>query len=457
MQRLGRDDDEDPAGLGPQHHAFGQAQVLDHAVLAVAPDSVLAALGADQYVDPVDVLGQTFVLDVEIGEHRLAQPGQYARLEGRRRVARRAAPGSQVDDGGVDATQLSHALHVEFASLDFRAEVVARGRLSAGDGGEAGVQAQGLAPQVVGFGVGQPGFGAGQPEGTDRSHPALQRTTGPSCQPSWRSIPLPTLALSRRTALGLGVATLLPPALALAAPAGQVLAYERRLRDQLSARRGDFDADFERELLDQGDAFRQARRLAPLAFDPGLALAARAHAADIARSEVYDHITRDGFGPAARVGLLARDLVGAPAENIAMRRNASGQVRPDQIMGQWKSSPGHRANLLAPGFTHVGYGALREGPRVVAVGVYAEVTARLPAPAPLRAPSVEAIAQALSQARPRIDQFSLSEPGGEVLTQTYVERPEPVSIPPGAWQLRPHLSTGPHSRQVAWGPVFVLG
>ncbi|MBI1685364.1 CAP domain-containing protein [Caulobacter hibisci] len=264
-------------------------------------------------------------------------------------------------------------------------------------------------------------------------------------------------ALSRRTALALGAASLVLPGLAQAASAQAYLAYDRRLRDQLAARRGDFDADFERELQDQGDAQREARRLSPLTFDPGLALAARAHAADIARTEVYDHMTREGFGPAARVGLLARDLVGAPAENIALRRNAAGAVRPDQIMGQWKSSPGHRANLLAPGFTHVGYAALRDGPEVIAVGVYAEVSARLAAPAPLRATSVEAIAAALSRASPRIDQFSLSDPGGEVLTQTYVERPQPVTIPSGAWQLRPHLSSGAHRYQVAWGPVVVLG
>ncbi|HWW24781.1 MAG TPA: CAP domain-containing protein, partial [Caulobacter sp.] len=31
------------------------------------------------------------------------------------------------------------------------------------------------------------------------------------------------------------------------------------------------------------------------------------------------------------------------------------------------------------------------------------------------------------------------------------------TLPPGAWQLRPHLSTGARKYQVAWGPVFVLG
>jgi uncharacterized protein YkwD len=132
-------------------------------------------------------------------------------------------------------------------------------------------------------------------------------------------------------------------------------------------------------------------------------------------------------------------------------------VRPDQIMGQWKNSPGHRANLLAPGFTHVGYGALRRGREVIAVGAYAEVSARLDAPAPLRVASVGVIAATLSRASPRIDQFSVSEPGSEALVETYVETPGAQTLPPGAWQLRPHLSAGARKYQVAWGPVFVLG
>ncbi len=270
---------------------------------------------------------------------------------------------------------------------------------------------------------------------------------------------MPTLnrrALIVATAAGLAVADLAPRH-AKAAMSDPWLAYERRLRRQLADSPGDFDPDFENDLHDLGDIFRRGQRLGELALDPGLVLAARAHAADIARTGVFDHMTREGFGPAARVGLLARDLIGAPGENIAERLNASGPVRSDQIMDQWKTSPGHRANLLAPGFTHVGYAALRQGREVIAVGVYAEVSARLPAPAPLRVSSVAQIAVALSNATPRIDQFSVSEPGAEALVETYVESPQAQTLPPGAWQLRPHLSTGPRRYQVAWGPVFVLG
>jgi hypothetical protein len=124
---------------------------------------------------------------------------------------------------------------------------------------------------------------------------------------------------------------------------------------------------------------------APLTWDKGLSLAARAHAADMAVTGAVraHHQARATPRPAASACW--------PATWSARRARTSpcaatrlGAVTPDQIMGQWRTSPGHRANLLAPGFTHVGYGVLRQGPRVIAVGAYAEVAARLAGPAPLR-------------------------------------------------------------------------
>lgn len=265
-------------------------------------------------------------------------------------------------------------------------------------------------------------------------------------------------SIARRTLLALPALLAARPV--LAAQPQPWLAYERRLRERLSdPPGGDFDTDFEQTLLDLNNIFRDRQGPRALAWDPGLALAARAHAADMGATEVFDHVTREGYTPAGRVGLLARDLVGAAGENIAMRLNASGPVTPDQIMGQWKASPGHRANLLAAGFTHVGYGVLRQGPRVIAVGAYAEVAARLADPAPLRVGATDQIARALANATPTIRQFSVSEPGGEMLTATYLEGvpgQPPPTLAAGAWQLRPHLSTGEHRYQVAWGPVFVL-
>ena len=44
----------------------------------------------------------------------------------------------------------------------------------------------------------------------------------------------------------------------------------------------------------------------------------------------------------------------AAGENIAY-----GAVTADQMMSMWMNSPGHRANILSPGFTRIGVGAVR--------------------------------------------------------------------------------------------------
>ena len=44
----------------------------------------------------------------------------------------------------------------------------------------------------------------------------------------------------------------------------------------------------------------------------------------------------------------------AAGENIAW-----GNVSADQMMVMWMNSPGHRANILNPSFTHVGIGATK--------------------------------------------------------------------------------------------------
>mgnify|MGYP002137790498 CR=1 FL=1 len=155
--------------------------------------------------------------------------------------------------------------------------------------------------------------------------------------------------IARRSLLTVGLALAASPG--LAAPAAPWIAYERRLRALLSdPPGGDFDPAFEETLLDLNNLYRRRQGPAALASDEGLRLAARAHAADIAVTGVFEHVTREGFSPAGRVGLFARDLVGAPGENIAMRRNVATVVRPDQIMEQWRTSPGHRsAGRLAAG------------------------------------------------------------------------------------------------------------
>ncbi len=101
-----------------------------------------------------------------------------------------------------------------------------------------------------------------------------------------------------------------------------------------------------RELVNRD---RAAAGLAPLAADPALADVARAHSQEMARTGQVGHVsptTGDASDRAARAGIRTGLLL----ENIA---RAYGIAEAEAGL---MNSPGHRANLLTPGVTHVGIG-----------------------------------------------------------------------------------------------------
>ncbi|WP_037671893.1 CAP domain-containing protein [Streptomyces afghaniensis] len=90
--------------------------------------------------------------------------------------------------------------------------------------------------------------------------------------------------------------------------------------------------------------------LPPLAADPLLTAAAQAHSADMVARDFYAHTAPGGSQPwdrAAAAGSTRRSI----GENIAC-----GQRSPAEVVEGWMNSPGHRANILKPGFTHLGVG-----------------------------------------------------------------------------------------------------
>ncbi|WP_328347729.1 CAP domain-containing protein [Streptomyces violaceus] len=90
--------------------------------------------------------------------------------------------------------------------------------------------------------------------------------------------------------------------------------------------------------------------LPPLAVDPLLTSAAQAHSTDMVARAFYSHTAPDGSRPwdrAAAAGSPRRSI----GENIAC-----GQRSPADVVEGWMNSPGHRANILKPGFTHIGIG-----------------------------------------------------------------------------------------------------
>ncbi|MET9731950.1 CAP domain-containing protein [Streptomyces sp. NPDC006458] len=95
---------------------------------------------------------------------------------------------------------------------------------------------------------------------------------------------------------------------------------------------------------------RASAGLPPLATDPLLTRAAQAHSADMVARDFYSHTSPDGSGPrdrAAAAGAVRRST----GENIAC-----GQRSEAEVVTGWMNSPGHRANILRAGFTHIGIG-----------------------------------------------------------------------------------------------------
>ncbi|MCD9193496.1 CAP domain-containing protein [Streptomyces albireticuli] len=104
------------------------------------------------------------------------------------------------------------------------------------------------------------------------------------------------------------------------------------------------------DVLALTNAERRAAGLRPLAADARLGTAAQAHSADMAGRGFYSHTTPEGGEPwdrAAAAGAAHRGI----GENIAC-----GQRTPAEVVRGWMDSPGHRANILKPDFTHLGVG-----------------------------------------------------------------------------------------------------
>lgn len=102
---------------------------------------------------------------------------------------------------------------------------------------------------------------------------------------------------------------------------------------------------------------RTVRGLRPLAPSACAAGFARSWAAALSRAGVLSHQPLRPVLSTCR----ARQV----GENVAF-----GSVTPEQLVAMWMASPGHRANLLQPAFTHLGVGAVATpGGRVFGVQV----------------------------------------------------------------------------------------
>lgn len=105
----------------------------------------------------------------------------------------------------------------------------------------------------------------------------------------------------------------------------------------------------EQTLLSAVNDVRRAHKLRPLAVDTKLVRAARDYSTTL--------IQRDAFTHGTLGTRLAAYGVRGPfyGENLAWGTGSRATARG--IVRGWLASPGHRANLLRPGWTRIGIGA----------------------------------------------------------------------------------------------------
>jgi hypothetical protein len=146
----------------------------------------------------------------------------------------------------------------------------------------------------------------------------------------------------------------------------------------------DFDPAGEAAMLARIDALRSERGLSPLAREPRLDAAARAHCIDMAAQGQLTHVSERTGTPADRVR-VAGVSASTVSENVAQHRSTA------EAQQSLVESDAHRANMVAPTVTHVGLASLRTPRGVYVTQVFATLAVEMQAPV---APPVSSTAPA---------------------------------------------------------------
>jgi uncharacterized protein YkwD len=136
----------------------------------------------------------------------------------------------------------------------------------------------------------------------------------------------------------------------------------------------EFVALLEEEIHAQINIERKQNDLKVLSYDTTLAKIARAHSADMAQNNYFDHKDKEGCDSACRIdaaGYKWRRV----GENIFLIQSSIKFSVSDLaavIVQGWMGSEGHRHNILESGFSHEGLGVYVEGTSVYATELFSK-------------------------------------------------------------------------------------
>ncbi len=191
---------------------------------------------------------------------------------------------------------------------------------------------------------------------------ALIAFTAPGCnRPNKKDTYSATTAASTS-----GTATQAPPVTPVAPPPVQPLAtapvgsrfwYEGDSFGNPFKVHSATEASFAQHVLTLTNQERTSRGLNALQHDSEAELAAKVHCEDMLGRNFFDHFTPEGWSPNDRLVMTGGSGFVASGENVAF-----GQPNPAAVVKAWMDSPGHRANILYPDFTHLGVGVAEATP-----------------------------------------------------------------------------------------------
>jgi uncharacterized protein YkwD len=115
-------------------------------------------------------------------------------------------------------------------------------------------------------------------------------------------------------------------------------------------------SEYLERVVELTNAERVQAGLAPLRLSPELSEAAQAYAEVLATSGCFAHTC----GPVAQVEARS-ELAGYRGWRSLGENIAGGQLSPERVLQMWMESPGHRSNILNPGFTEFGVGLAAGG------------------------------------------------------------------------------------------------
>lgn len=129
-------------------------------------------------------------------------------------------------------------------------------------------------------------------------------------------------------------------------PARQEITMPGPLRGSLTQPAGNLTSE---GVWRETNQHRQQAGLPALAANSALNQAAAAKLQDMLAGQYFDHVGRDGRGPADWVEGAGYQYLRV-GENLALGNFASEA----ELVEAWMGSPGHRANILAANFTEIG-------------------------------------------------------------------------------------------------------